>query len=208
MNFVDFKQNLLNYIVFSLKDIQKLYPDFRRLQLTRWQKKGYLQKVVKGYYVFQDFKINEQVLFLIANKIYKPSYVSCEVALYYYGFIPENVYEITSISTRLTYRFSSDLAGFSYQKIQTSLFWGYTLVNLQNQNFAIAEPEKALLDYLYLNPHLSSEADFAEMRFNSENIQDKINLNKLDTYLNLFKNQALTKRVKLFLTSQLLTPNS
>ena len=199
VKFLDFKNKLQGYVVFALNDVYKIYPYFSRLQLTRWQKQGYLQKIIKGYYVFQDLTLNEQALFLIANKIYAPSYVSCEMTLYYYGFIPENVYEITSVSSRTTYRFSSELANFSYQKIKPSLYWGYILVDYKNQKFKIAEPEKALLDYFYLNPHLCTEDDFMEMRFNRDALKNKLDFDKFKQYLTMFQNQALSKRVEIFL---------
>lgn len=199
MNFIDFKSSLAPYIVFSLKDVQQLYPVFQRLQLTRWQKKGYLNKIIKGYYLFSDLQRKEETLFLIANKIYTPSYISLEIALSYYGFIPDNVYTITSTTSRTTYTFISEIGNFTYQKIKSSLFWGYTLVSINNHNFKIAEPEKALLDYFYLNSHLKQKEDFEEMRFNLKEIQDKINLKKFNQYLAMFQNKALSQRVDLFL---------
>jgi predicted transcriptional regulator of viral defense system len=46
--------------------------------------------------------MDEMVLFMVANKIYEPSYVSLESALAYYKIIPETVLGVTSISSRKT----------------------------------------------------------------------------------------------------------
>lgn len=200
MNFLNFKNGLSPYLVFSLSDIFKIYPDFKNLQLNRWQKKGYLKKIIKGFYIFTDQEINEEILFLIANKIYAPSYISNEMALRHYNLIPENVYQITSVTTNKTYRLTSESTDFNYRKIRNDLFWGYRLVKYQNQSFKIAEPEKALLDFFYLNSHLKSKEDFLGLRLNKEVFQEIIDLEKFRKYLANYRNQALLKRMNLFLT--------
>ncbi len=40
MQFLKFKQQFDNYIVFSTKEIEKMYPAFNRMNLIAWQKKG------------------------------------------------------------------------------------------------------------------------------------------------------------------------
>jgi len=44
MQFIDFQNRLSVYLVFSLKDVSKIIPGFNRIQLDRWEKKGYLKK--------------------------------------------------------------------------------------------------------------------------------------------------------------------
>ncbi len=91
MQFIEFKEKLKNYIVFSLQDIKKIDKNFYRSRLNEWQDKGYIKKIRRSYYIFDDLNLNEAILFLIANKIYSPSYISFEMALSYYGLIPEAV---------------------------------------------------------------------------------------------------------------------
>src|SRR5579864_6761878 len=102
MRYLDLKNQLNDFIVFSLKDIRKLDSSFYNRRLSEWRRKGYIKMVRRGYYIFSDLKLSEDVLFLIANRIYSPSYVSLESALSYYGLIPEGVLSITSVSTRKT----------------------------------------------------------------------------------------------------------
>lgn len=200
MNFIKFRKSLKNHLIFSLNDIRKFFPDFSRIQLNRWQANGLIQKVINKYYIFADDELNENALFIIANEIYNPSYVSLEMALSYYSLIPEGVFMITSITTRQTYEFKSRLANFNYKKVRTDLFWGYKLINHKNWRFKLAEPEKALLDYFYLKPYLKSEEDFEELRINPEIFKEIIDIEKFQTYLKAFKNQRLTKRVNIFLS--------
>ena len=81
MTFLEFQQAFRDFTVFSLSDIRAVEPGFYRTRLNEWQNKGYIKKVLRGYYIFTDRKIDESDLFIISNKIYDPSYVSAESAL-------------------------------------------------------------------------------------------------------------------------------
>lgn len=199
MQYIKLKEQLKDFTVFSLSDIKRVDNNFHRRRLNEWQNKGYLNKIIKGYYIFSDLKITENVLFEIANKIYSPSYISFEMALSYYGLIPESTYGITSVSTRKTYIFRTKIAEFSYRTIKSKIFFGYDIVQYDNKNFKIATPEKALLDYFYINPAIKNNDDFASLRINKDVFIKVVNQKKFYAYLNRFKQKALTKRVKNFL---------
>lgn len=201
MQFIDFRNLLVNYLVFSLRDIRKASPDFSYRQLDRWEKKGYLKKIKRGFYCFADQKLDRDFLFYTANKIYAPSYVSLEMALRFYGFIPEEIFQVTSVSTKKTVSFQTSVGNFSYRHLKPRLFWGYDLMIFGRQKMLLADPEKALLDYLYLNPRLKKAGDFIEMRLNTDEFMAKINIKKFNDYLKIFKNKALARRAKIFLTT-------
>ena len=61
-----------------LRDIRSVDKSSHRRRLSDWQEKGYIRKVINGYYVFTDLDIKEDELFEIANRIYSPSYVSLQ----------------------------------------------------------------------------------------------------------------------------------
>jgi predicted transcriptional regulator of viral defense system len=199
MRYLELKQQLNNYIVFTLNDIRKIEADFDKRRLNEWQNKGYIKNIRRGFYIFSDLNLNEMVLFLIANKIYYPSYISFEMALSYYNLIPESVYGITSTSSKKTASFDTSIGYFDYHKLKPSLMFGYKLIEHQGQNFKIAEIEKVLLDYFYINSHKKTAADFKEMRFNLEVLRNNIDRNKLNKYLQAFNNKNLDKRIKNFL---------
>jgi len=199
MQYLEIRENLKDFIAFSIGDILKVDPAFHNQRLSEWQKKGYIKKVIKGYYIFSDLEVNELTLFVIANRIFDPSYVSLEMALSYHNLIPESVFAVTSVTSRKTFSFNSPLARFTYRKIKPELMFGYKLVNYKNQNFKIAEIEKAILDYFYFNPHLEKEGDFEELRINEETFRGEVDIGKLKNYLAGFKSVALEKRVNRFI---------
>ena len=188
-----------NFLIFSLDDIRKVDSDFYRQRLNEWQDRSYIKKVIKEYYIFSDLEINESVLFVIANRIFDPSYISLEMALSYHGLIPESVYGITSVSSRKTYAFNSKLAKFNYRKIKPELMFGYQLVKYQNHNFKIAEIEKAILDFFYVNSKLKTESEFEELRINRDTFQERVDVKKLKIYLAQYKNKALERRINKFI---------
>lgn len=201
MTYKELKEHLADFIIFTLSDIRKIETNFYRPRLNEWQGKGYIKKLRRGYYIFSDTKLDEQALFLIANKLYAPSYISFEMAFSYYGLIPESVYGITSATTKKTANFKTPLGEFIYHKIKPSLMFGYKLASYQNQNYKIAEIEKAALDYFYINPQLGTEADFFELRFNGREFLTKADMQRLNQYLAVFKNKNLNKRIDNFCNS-------
>lgn len=199
MQYIELKESLKGFTIFSLTDIEEVDSDFHRRRLNEWQDKGYIKKIIKGYYIFSDLELNENVLFEIANRIYSPSYISFEMALSYYHLIPESVYGITSASTRRTYRFKTQIAEFSYKTIKPQLFFGYNLITYGNKYFKLASIEKAILDYFYINSNIKTESDFASLRINRDVFFNQINEEELHKFLEKFAQKRLTKRIKSFL---------
>lgn len=199
MTFLELKNSLKDYLVFSVNDILKIDPNFHRQRLVDWQKKGYIKRIIDKFYVFSETEINEELLYLISNRIYHPSYVSLETALSYYNLIPESVYTITAVSTRRTYQFRSEIANFHYRKIHTKLMFGYTSVQYENYTIKIAEIEKAVIDYFYLNPHIKNNKYFSELRFNSSEFIEKHNAEKLMQYIETISNKSLSDRMLNFI---------
>lgn len=199
MQYIEFREYLKDFTVFSLSDIRRIAKDFHRRRLSEWQNKEYIKKVIKGHYVFGDLALNENSLFEIANKIYNPSYISFETALAYYGLIPESVYGIISASTRRTYVFKTGMAEFSFKTIKPQFFFGYNLIKYNNKVFKIASPEKAVIDYLYIHTALNNKDDFASLRINKAAFSKLINKTKLFIFLEKFNKNTLTRRTRAFL---------
>ena len=85
MQYVELKEQLKNFKIFNLNDIRKIEEDFDLRRLNEWQKKNYIKKIRQGFYIFSDLEINEQTLFVIANRIHEPSYISLEMACLFTG---------------------------------------------------------------------------------------------------------------------------
>lgn len=196
MQYLELKEALKNYIVFSSQDIRKIDQSFYRSRLNDWQNKNYLKKLRRDFYFFSDQELNESVLFLIANKIYSPSYISFEMALSFYGLIPESVYGITSAAAGKTKKFKTEIGEFIYHHLKSELIFGYQLIISGGITYKMADAEKAVLDFLYIYPQFKSKADFSELRINKDEFKTKINQKKFEKYLAAFNNKSLEKRAK------------
>jgi predicted transcriptional regulator of viral defense system len=169
-----------------------MQPKSARAFLSYNASRGNLNRIKRGIYILSD---NQPTKFEIANYLCKPSYLSFETALSYYGIIPETVYAITSATTNKNAKevnFEDQV--YQYRKIKKGLFFGYQPVKIRDRLVLIADREKALLDYLYLlslkNGQLNGRMDLS-----------KIDKQKLGRYVNYFmrfirKNRALINLLK------------
>lgn len=162
---------------FPIIETNNLYPFWYNketlpIQISRWSKSGKLIKLKNGIYLLPDIYRKIEVFeYYTASILIRPSYISLQKALEYYGLIPEGVPVYTSLTTKRMNVFTNVLGAFKYQHIKPSLFWGYTGITVNKQTAFIALPEKALLDYIYINKIELSDDYLSEMRLqNTEQI--------------------------------------
>lgn len=153
--------------------------------LIRYAKRGLLCRLKRGLYAARARMPSS---WAIANRVYKPSYVSLESALSHYGLIPESVYGVTSVTTRATREFEIGGSSFLYRTIKRAAFAGYRAVEMDGQSILLAEKEKALADYLYL-------AFLRKERVNSRLAIGRASKTKLRGYLRLFESRGLLRWV-------------
>jgi predicted transcriptional regulator of viral defense system len=200
VKFRDFQTHVKNLPAFNLNDVRKFDPDFHRQQLNDWLGRGYIQCLAGGYYLLADRQIDEGYLFMLANRIYEPSYISRESALAYYLVIPETVLGVTSVSSRKTRQFDSQWGRFSYRSIKPALMFGYRIIEREKLvKYKIASLEKAVLDYLYWNTRINSVEDFAGLRWNRQELLGVADNPSFEKYLKVFNSQALERRAHLLL---------
>lgn len=172
--------------VFSRNDLALWGYKVLDHQLSRWVKKGYLIRLKNGIYAFRREKeklSGEDIAFLL----YQPSYLSLESALAWYGFIPEIVYAYTSVTAKITRTFDNAWGRFIYRHVRSDLYWGYVTMKSEHGTFLMAEPEKALLDYFYLNlAGINNQDDFDSIRLNEEQMKNTLNQEKFRRYLQAF----------------------
>jgi len=198
MRYITFQKEMKEFPVFSTREIQKHFPDFDSRRLVEWQEKGYIQKLRNRYYCFPERVDNEQSLFYTANKIYRPSYISLETALAWYGIVPETAFQMISCTSRKTQTFDTPLGRFTYRHLKNSLFFGYGLESWENHSWAIAEIEKTIIDYLYLNTNIQDISDFDALRWNTNILSETIDFEQLDKYETYINSKALSSRLNLF----------
>lgn len=124
-----------------------------RNQLSRWAKSGRLVRLRKDMYAFGEsyVRVRPSRQF-IAGDMYWPSYLSLEYALSFYGIIPEQVHDLTSVSVRKTAVFTNKFGVFRYRRVKEEFFAGF--VSQKDESgfeYYIALPEKAVADFIYLN---------------------------------------------------------
>lgn len=154
--------------------------------LKYYTKKGLFVRLKNGVYALASNVPSE---FVIANKLYQPSYISFEYALSFHHLIPETVYTITSATTKPTREFEALGRTYKYYRIKKEAFLGYEPRKVQDTTVFLAEPEKALADYLY----------FVDLRKKSliERLSTKnLNKKKLLTYVKLFNRKSLIQLTK------------
>ncbi len=184
--------------IFTLDDLRVVFSNspVSSRQLSRWQKSGYILKLRNGVYLLEDCKDLAHP-FLIANLLYQPSYVSLESALYEYGFIPDVTQTITSVSAKKTWVTDALSHRFDYKKIKRECFIGYGARKYLNHDVLMAEPEKAIVDFFYFNKsRIKNAGQIDELRFNCDNLKQKVDKEKLRHYAALFNNKPLDDLIK------------
>jgi len=143
-------------------------------------------KVRNGLYALRIDQPRDEV---VANRLYAPSYISFEYALSRYGIIPESVYTITSATTRITREFIVNNKSFTYSHIKKQVYRGYKTEKIGGMTVLMAEPEKALVDYLYF---VSLKRKTLIERLNVRDVKKK----SVVKYAKLFGRKSLIKLVK------------
>lgn len=177
-----------------------MYPSFDKRRLFERKKKWLIRSIHRWRYMFSDTKPSQEDLLSIANKINKPSYISCESALYYYNLIPEWVFLTTSVTTKKTTTYTTDIWTFRYQKIANTLFFGFQIISRAGNVYKMAHKEKAILDFLYLKPHIKTPKDMIDLRIDRDEFFEGFNEKRWDNYLGQFNQKELSKRAELLLT--------
>lgn len=122
-------------------------PVSAKFLLIRYTQSGLLRRLKRGLYAVEGELPSPWTL---ANRLYRPSYISLETALSYHRLIPETVYSVTSVTTRSTREFEVSGIGYSYRTIKRKAFFGYRAIRKDGETVLVAEKVKALADYLYL----------------------------------------------------------
>ncbi len=161
MNIFDIKKELTinTFSVDMIKSILEKEYSQPIQKINTMVKKGELIQLKKGIYTFsQDYRSHTLNLIATANMLYKPSYVSFEYALSFYGLIPERVYTITSASVSRNKDYETQLGRFSYKKVPLRAYplgieWKF---DENDGGYMIATVEKALCDKIYSDKRVSN----------------------------------------------------
>lgn len=155
-----------------------------RRQLSRWTASGRIFQLRRGLYALAPpFQKVRPHPFLVANRMVRASYVSCQSALAHYGLIPEYVPRVTSVTTARPGRWDTPLGRYRFRHIKGDLLWGYRLAEVsEGQKAFLATREKALLDLIYLQPGGDSPGYLGALRL--QNL-DRLDLDALQRQADL-----------------------
>jgi predicted transcriptional regulator of viral defense system len=190
MKYSELLENLKSPI-FSLHDLAILGQKAIPSQISNFAKKGDIIRLKNGLYLIASRK-SDVMLEHIAFRMYDPSYVSLEWALYKHGLMPDIPYNVTSVTAKPTRDFKTPLGSFIYKSMKPDLFFGYMKKeDVADQPYLLALPEKALLDYLYQNlSRLNGQADIDGLRLNPFTVK-KLDTKILREYARVFDNPRL-----------------
>ena len=165
--------------VFSVQQLSHLIGKSRAIAAVysaRMVEKGLAKRVLKGRISFAS---DEWVL---ATQLVEPSYISLDSALLFHGVAKQVPKSIECITPKNSFRF--DRLGVTYHKVPRSLFFGYQKHDKGNSYVLVAEPEKAMLDGLYLRQY--SKKDLLEYGA-------RLDLPKLGSFLKRYKGRGSKK---------------
>jgi predicted transcriptional regulator of viral defense system len=177
----------IKYPEFDYQALMYALRDYRspRDKAAKLISSGDIIRVKKGLYIKADY-YRQGPLYkeLLANMIYGPSYISLEYALSLYQIIPEKVETITSVTTEKIKSFSTPAGVFRYRHIPLSLYYkGVRSIQLaDSRSYLMASPEKALVDFVYLEKTAASKKELEILLFENMRMDEYI-LRELDKTL-------------------------
>lgn len=116
MTFQAFREQFYSEACFSIHQVFAWNAGFNRKNLINWTNKGLLIKLRNGYYAFAEYLEQPDFALYIANRIYRPSYISLHKALAFYGIIPEAIVQVTSVTSLKTAAFSNSFGEYTYKQ--------------------------------------------------------------------------------------------
>jgi len=149
------------------------------------QKNGFLISLKRGIYIGGPaLEMASPEMFLIANHMLGPSYISIDSALSYHGLIPEQVFETSSVTTKKSRNFFTPKGTFSYTLLPLPYYaFGIkTIVLSNNQYVLMASKEKAIFDKIVCSAGIILRSNVAAYQYLIENLRvDESQLKNLDT---------------------------
>lgn len=154
---------------------------YKRINLL--SKAGWFKRIKKGFYLIIDsITARNQIdisLLSVANFLVKESYVSLSHALNFYNMFDQYARAIVSVTDKENKKYEVDDYIFVFSKVKKGMYFGFSEKIANGKLVRIADAEKALIDYLYLDKSFGS----ASMVF--EKLRDhhqELDLKKLQEY--------------------------
>jgi hypothetical protein len=207
---MDFKYLVRSFINVPLNRqvMLDMLKDYKRPndKISELIKGGELIPLKKGLYISGvKTDLTGPEPFLIANHLWGPSYISLESAMSYWGIIPERVYEVSSITMKVSKKYKTPIGRFSYRSMPLPYYsFGIRSIELSPAQVAlVATPEKALCDKIITTSGLSLRSPSQTLDFLLDDLRidkewlHKFNLKELHSWIeDAPKKQSLRMLVK------------
>lgn len=172
-------------------------------KINKLKKEGLIQTLKRGLYLHKSPFINTNISKeIIANTLLSPSYISFDYALYFYGLIPESVYDVTSATTKRSKSFKTDIGVFSFKEIPKELYQiGLKIESTKNGNFIIATKEKALCDKVYYTKNIQITSKKSMIEFLQDDLRidmDELEICDMNIFINYYE-ISKSKKIKLLI---------
>ena len=131
------------YSVQQLANLIKKQKAIAAVYSSRLVAKGLARRLLKGKISFAEDD------FIVASQLVEPSYISLSSALAFHNILSQVPANVECVSPKNSRRYGK--LGLVYHKIPPSLFFGYEKYRKGDSYVFVAEPEKALIDGIYLN---------------------------------------------------------
>jgi predicted transcriptional regulator of viral defense system len=134
-----------------------------RNALRRYETRGLVEHVSTKIYINhlnQQFSPRDLV-----NVLRPESYISLESAMVDKGITSQSPSVLTCVTRGYPQSFRTKSVSIVYRKISPDLYWGYEEKATRYNKYLIAEPEKALLDWIYLTRQEGLPTPFDELQF-------------------------------------------
>jgi predicted transcriptional regulator of viral defense system len=170
---------------------------YNRIQILT--KTGWLKRIKQGLYIVNEsissrFQ-NDLSFIAISGAINNDSYVSLAVALNYHQMFDQLSKKIIAITTKESKKYIFDDYTFKFTKVKSEMYFGFENKIESGREVKIADAEKALIDYLYLDKSFSSASLVFEKL---KDHQNSINFDKLLDYV-LRSNETIKRKIGFFL---------
>lgn len=171
-DWLDFFKKYNNIKIFQLNHF-KMFSGMKnhslRIALKRLTDKRIIKRICRGYYAnpFSLPTIEE-----ISAQIYKPSYISLESVLSNNGILSQLPRALTCVTTKTPRVFNTAFGIIEYRQIRKAYFWGF----YKEGGYLIAEPEKALADFIYFKKTKDIKKSLSELNISG------LNRKKLENY--------------------------
>ncbi|SDX25699.1 type IV toxin-antitoxin system AbiEi family antitoxin domain-containing protein [Aequorivita viscosa] len=183
-----FRRSIQNYADAPLTHqlVSDVLAEYRRPndKINDLVQSGFLISLRRGLYVSgPELDLPLPHLFVIANHLRGPSYVSLETALAHWEMIPERVYEINSITLKTSHLYNTPIGNFTYRHLDVPYYsFGLQRVELGDNQFALmASPEKAICDKIITTSGITFRSQSQTIAFLLEDLRiDEETLENLD----------------------------